>query len=153
MIGKKFITPGYVELQNAHFFVLQNLTVVAPFVHEYIAMLHEVNQSKSDEWVFTEHNKMFATWFKERVKQDRGGENIDQVVEHLAYGPVHVVSTYQGFNINGYTFYTKKQDDKNTLQNSGVTLIATTTEFSKSNNDARSRIAKDSYYGIIQVGA
>ncbi|KAJ9545766.1 hypothetical protein OSB04_025473 [Centaurea solstitialis] len=149
-IGKKFITPRYVELQSAHFFVLQNLTVVAPFIHEHMTMLHEMNQSKSDKWVLTEHNKTFATWFKERVKQDRGRENVDQVVEHLAYGPVHVVSTYQAYDINGYTFYTKKQDDKSTLQNSGVTLIATTTEFSGSNNDARSRIAKDSYYGVIQ---
>ena len=71
-------------------------------------------------------------------------------MEHLAYGPVHVVPTYQGYNINGYTFYTKNQDDKSTLQKSGVRLIATTTEFSRSNNDSRSRIAKDSYYSVIQ---
>ncbi|KAJ9536255.1 hypothetical protein OSB04_un000555 [Centaurea solstitialis] len=149
-IGKKFITPRYDELQNAHFFVLQNLTDVAPFVHEHMRYLHEMNKSKSDKWVVTEHNKTFAAWFKERVKQDRRGENVNQVVEHLAYGPIHVVSTYQGYDINGYTFYTKKQDDKSTLQNSGVTLIATTTEFSGSNNEARSKIAKDSYYGVIQ---
>ncbi|KAJ9557190.1 hypothetical protein OSB04_011804 [Centaurea solstitialis] len=133
-------------LQSQH---EENLTVVAPFVHEHMTMLDKMNEWKSDKWVVTEDNKTFATWIKERVKQDRRGENVDQVVEHLAYGLVHVVSTYQGCEINGYTFYTKKQDDKSTMQNSRVTLIATTTEFSKSNNEARLKIAKDSYYGII----
>ncbi|XP_023729236.2 uncharacterized protein LOC111876911 [Lactuca sativa] len=49
---------------------------------------------------------------------------------------------------NGYTFYTNQQDKKSTLQNSGVTLIAST-ELYGDNHDARSRIAKDSYYGVI----
>nr|GEV40326.1 ulp1 protease family, C-terminal catalytic domain-containing protein [Tanacetum cinerariifolium] len=38
-------------------------------------------------------------------------------------------------------FYTKKQDDKSTVQNSGVTLIATTID------SLRTEIVKDSYYG------
>ncbi|GKF20944.1 hypothetical protein Tco_0069582 [Tanacetum coccineum] len=55
----------------------------------------------------------------------------------------------QGYDINGYTFYTKQQDDKSTLQNSGVALIAATSEFSMGDYEARSTIAKKSYYGVI----
>jgi hypothetical protein len=32
--------------------------------------------------------------------------------------------TYQGYDINGYTFYTKQQDKKTTYQNSGVHVDA-----------------------------
>ena len=59
------------------------------------------------------------------------------------------MATYQGYNINGYTFYTNQQDGKSTLQNSGVTVIASTEVYGDS-HDTRVRIAKESYYGVIQ---
>ena len=86
------------------------MTTVASYVHENMAMLHQMNRSRSDKWLATEHNKTFISRLKERVHSDYGGEKVDQVVENLAYGPVHVVSTYQGYDINGYTFYTKTHD-------------------------------------------
>ncbi|GJY09926.1 hypothetical protein Tco_0378111 [Tanacetum coccineum] len=67
----------------------------------------------------------------------------------LGFGPIRVVK-YQGYVINRYTFYTKEQDDKSTLQNSGVTLIASTTELSTVNREERSKNAKKAYYGVIQ---
>nr|GFB64315.1 hypothetical protein [Tanacetum cinerariifolium] len=69
--------------------------------------------------------------------------NVDADVIQIGYRPRRVLQ-YQGYDINGYTFYTKKQDDKSTFQNSGVTLIVTTTDSS------RMEIAKDSYYGVIE---
>jgi hypothetical protein len=38
----------------------------------------------------------------------------------LARGPIFTIVTYQGYDINGYTFYTEQQDKKSTYQNSGV---------------------------------
>jgi hypothetical protein len=38
----------------------------------------------------------------------------------LARGPIFTVVTYQGYDINGYIFYTEHQDKKSTYQNSGV---------------------------------
>jgi hypothetical protein len=35
-----------------------------------------------------------------------------------------IVVTYQGYDINGYMFYTERQDKKNTYQNSGVRVDA-----------------------------
>nr|GEY38487.1 hypothetical protein [Tanacetum cinerariifolium] len=67
----------------------------------------------------------------------------------LGSGPIRVMK-YQGYMINGYTFYKKEQDDKSTLQNSGVTLIALTTELSTVNREERSKNAKKAYYGVIQ---
>ncbi|GKF46395.1 ulp1 protease family, C-terminal catalytic domain-containing protein, partial [Tanacetum coccineum] len=56
--------------------------------------------------------------------------NVDADVIHLGYRPRYVLQ-YQGYDITGYTFYTKQQDDKSTMQNSGLTLIVTTTDSSK----------------------
>nr|GEZ17327.1 hypothetical protein [Tanacetum cinerariifolium] len=68
--------------------------------------------------------------------------NVDADVIRLGYRPRRVLQ-YQGYDINGYTFYTKQQDDKSTVQNSRVTLIATTTDSS------RMTIVKNSYYGVV----
>nr|GEX60783.1 hypothetical protein [Tanacetum cinerariifolium] len=51
--------------------------------------------------------------------------NVDADMIQLGYHPCRVLQ-YQGYDINGYTFYTEQQDDKSTVQNSRVTLIATT---------------------------
>nr|GEW40081.1 hypothetical protein [Tanacetum cinerariifolium] len=59
-----------------------------------------------------------------------------------AHGLKYSFKSYQAYEINGYVFYTQTQDEKSVNQNSGVTLIASTTE--------RNRIAKESYYGVIQ---
>ena len=48
------------------------------------------------------------------------------------------ILTFQGYDINGYTFYTKAQDDKSTNQNSGVRIDAYDTNGEK-----------DIYYGWI----
>ena len=47
--------------------------------------------------------------------------------------------TFQGYEINGYTFYTRTQDGKSTNQNSGVQIDAI-------DNDGN----KDTYYGCIE---
>ncbi|KAD3336471.1 hypothetical protein E3N88_31990 [Mikania micrantha] len=72
--------------------------------------------------------------------------NVDETVKRLGQGPNFKVKSYQGYNINGYTFYTKDQDEKSTMQNSGVTLIASTTEFDWLDRSRMLRIAKNSYY-------
>jgi hypothetical protein len=48
--------------------------------------------------------------------------------------------TYQGYDINGYTFYTEQQDKKSTHKNSGVYVNA----YDVTDQD------KNMYYGQIQ---
>jgi hypothetical protein len=55
-------------------------------------------------------------------------------------GPILTVVTYQGYDINGYTFYTEQQDKKSTCQNSGVHIDA----YDVTGQD------KNMYYGQIQ---
>ncbi|GJW49249.1 hypothetical protein Tco_0090600 [Tanacetum coccineum] len=64
-------------------------------------------------------------------------------VTQLAYLPRRVFHN-EGYDINGYTFYTKEQDEKSTFPISGLTLVATTTD------KLRLSVAKESYYDVIE---
>jgi hypothetical protein len=57
----------------------------------------------------------------------------------LARDPIFTIVTYQGYVINGYTFYNEQQDKKSTYQNSGVCVDA---------YDATGQ-EKNMYYGQI----
>jgi hypothetical protein len=43
-----------------------------------------------------------------------------EYLKKLPRGPIFTVVTYQGYDINGYIFYTEQQDKKIMYQNSGV---------------------------------
>ena len=58
----------------------------------------------------------------------------------LAKGPSSTLLKYQGYEINGFTFYRKKQDGKSTYQNNGVRFDA---RDKKGNMHA-------TYYGFIE---
>jgi hypothetical protein len=54
-----------------------------------------------------------------------GNDEIHEQLAWLAKGPANSILTYQGYEINGHTFYTRAQDNKSTKQNSGVHIDAT----------------------------
>ena len=43
-----------------------------------------------------------------------------KTVKSLASSPSTQITTWQGYDINGYRFHTKEKDKKSTAQNSGV---------------------------------
>ncbi|GKC67063.1 ulp1 protease family, C-terminal catalytic domain-containing protein, partial [Tanacetum coccineum] len=140
-IGRKDVTPNTEDLEQAHFTVLQNMTCIEPYIQEHMSYLARKNGRREQRWLEAEHKKTFSQWLADKVI-GMSPSNVNADVIQIGYRPRRVLQ-YQGYDINGYTFYTKKQDDKSTVQNSGVTLIATTTDSS------RMEIAKDSYYGVI----
>ena len=68
-----------------------------------------------------------------------GNTTVGDELYLLARTPYSTVLTFQGYEINGNTFYTIAQDKKSTNQNSGVRFDAT-------NNNG----SKDTYYGYIE---
>jgi Domain of unknown function (DUF4216)/Domain of unknown function (DUF4218) len=122
-IGYKLVTVGLELRQKAYLKVLQQLAVVAPYVNEHLAVIRENNPLKDEIWVINEHNLKFIKWFTDRVNSQISN-TIDETVKWLAYGPGAMVHTYQGYDMNGFNWYTKKQDGKSTVQNSGVTVVA-----------------------------
>jgi hypothetical protein len=61
-------------------------------------------------------------------------------LDALAKGPSSTFLKYQGYDINGFTFYTKKQDGKSTYQSSGVCFDA---------HDENGNV-EVTYYGFIE---
>ena len=57
----------------------------------------------------------------------------------MAQGPSTTILTFQGYDINGYTYYTRAQDKKSTSQNSGVRIDA-----------YDSNANRQTYYGFIE---
>jgi hypothetical protein len=62
--------------------------------------------------------RKFIGWLREQIS--RSDTPISEYLQKLARGPIFIIVTYQGYDINGYTFYTERQDKKSTYQNSGV---------------------------------
>ena len=48
----------------------------------------------------------------------------EQTIKRLAAGPSSQVTSWQGYDINGYLFYTAAKDKKTVSQNSGVRIEA-----------------------------
>jgi uncharacterized protein YodC (DUF2158 family) len=107
---------------------------------EHLCYIREQDPSRDENWVVQDHNLKFITWFEDKVRS-QPSEIIDETVKWLEYGPRMIVHTYQGYDMNEFTWYTKRQHGKSTIQNSGVTLVAL------SGNES---ISTDSYYGWIE---
>ncbi|KAK1380791.1 hypothetical protein POM88_027535 [Heracleum sosnowskyi] len=89
-------------------------------------------------------------WFDDGrgVRVDESGFTLVDF-SRFAYGPDIPVTSYEGYDVNGYTFYTQCQDNKSTVQNSGVCVEASSTEFDRGKS-ITSRDIKKSYYGVIE---
>ncbi|XP_074305807.1 uncharacterized protein LOC141641029 [Silene latifolia] len=88
-------------------------------------------------------------WFKEKVMTDLSNKThkISDNLRWLANGPKTNILSYEGYDINGFCFYTSRQDQKSTMQNSGVTIVASSIGYV-----GRGKQPVDitqSYYGVI----
>ena len=85
--------------------------------------LREQNNGQIEDWVKKEHNRTFATWL-----QDQNipyGETMEEhTIKQLAFGPSCQITTWQMYDINGFTFYVNSKDKKSAAQNSGVRCVA-----------------------------
>ena len=137
-LGKKSITPGLDSFDKVHFTVLQQTDVVTPCVNEHMRHLHEGNPNRNEAWVAKKRMQGFNTWLRDYV-QKASIAITDSLIRKLAAGPLFTITTYQAYDINGYSFYTMAWDAKSIYQNSGVRVEAI-------DND----LETDTYYGQIE---
>jgi hypothetical protein len=83
--------------------------------------------------------RKFIGWLWDWISHSSDTQT-SEYLKKLARAPIFTVMTYQGYNINGYTFCTEQQDKKNIYQNSGVCVDT---------YDAMGQ-DKNMYYGQIQ---
>ena len=94
------------------------------------------NPGQSDSWITQLHMATFGGWLQTHLMNNT---TVGDQLYLLARSPSSTILTFQGYEINGNTFYTIAQDKKSTNQNSGVRIDAT-------NNNGQ----KDTYYGYIE---
>ena len=70
---------------------------------------------KTDDEVTVEHNTTFLRWFKQQVLENPPEERSSDglLIHALAHDPAPKLTTYQSYDINGYTFYTEAKDMDN----------------------------------------
>ncbi|KAL6347804.1 hypothetical protein AAG906_026333 [Vitis piasezkii] len=110
---------------QAHHYVLENTTIVQPYIEEHMNWLKSQypRQSKRQIWLQEEHMRCFTYWLK--GKAIHNGQDILQAVVK-----------YPGYIINGCRYHIKERDMTCVTQNSGVSILAGTMQFasSKDNN-------------------
>ena len=115
------VVDDLVAFRQAHFNVLQQASVVSPYVDMHKEELQASNVGKSEAWLLKRHRESFGDWLRRKLM---GVETRTTELDLLAIGPSSTVLNFQGYDINAYTFYTRKQDEKSTNQNSGVRIDA-----------------------------
>ena len=70
------------------------------------------------------------------------------MIKQLSRGPNVVAKRYPRYLINGYRFHSRQRDARCKTQNSGVTLVASTTSITSS-KDKNPIAAYLTYYGRI----
>ncbi|GJX27686.1 uncharacterized protein Tco_0235765 [Tanacetum coccineum] len=63
-IGRNYVTPNYDDLEQAHFTVLQNMTSIAPYIHEHMSLLKRNNS-------VTEHLDCFVSYRTIREEEEK----------------------------------------------------------------------------------
>lgn len=137
-LGKKGIRTTNIDaFRKAHFTVLQHSALVDPYMKDHMQIMCSkyLPEGKSMACITHHHRENFAAWLQEHLMCD---DTIPTQRVLLARGPSNTISTWQGYEINGNTFYTRAQDNKSTNQNSGVRIDAL------DNNEQ-----KNTYYGFI----
>jgi hypothetical protein len=76
-------------------------------------MIRAKSNGCSDDWIMREHKHRLTAWLKDLYLPD--GETAEkQMIIRLAAGPSSQVTSWQGYDINRYLFYTAAKD-KNTV--------------------------------------
>jgi hypothetical protein len=125
--GHTTFNVNYVTYTQAHFVVLQQSVPVAPYVSMHVQMLRSSNPKISKDWIAKEYRNNFGSWLHLQIMdQDAGVQLVDinpdviEILKILASVPSTTIHRYTSYENNGYTFYTRAQDNKKTNQNSGV---------------------------------
>ncbi|KAK1633133.1 hypothetical protein QYE76_007448 [Lolium multiflorum] len=135
-LGKKAKTcmDGH-SFTQAHYTVLHNSILVAPYKEEHKDILRSKYPEQREDWIDGEHMKTFGGWLQTHLMNVTD----DEQLYLLAKQPSPTISTFQGYEINGNTFYMFAQDKKSTNQNSGVRFDA--------EDDNGNKVT---YYGYIE---
>ncbi|XP_074302013.1 uncharacterized protein LOC141633444 isoform X1 [Silene latifolia] len=117
---------------QAHRYILFNSSEVTDFLKEHASELRRHSRPRriSLNEIERIQHETFHEWFREHVSKleaSNGPECLSEELRMLARGPLDVVTKYQAYDINGFSFRPKCYDK--CTQNSGVVVIAKTSSY------------------------
>jgi hypothetical protein len=93
----------------------------------HVQILSSSNLKKSEDWIAREHRNNFGSSLHLQIMDQElvvqlvdTNPNDIEILQILASGPSTMIHRYTSYDINGYTFYTRAQDNKKTNKNNGV---------------------------------
>jgi hypothetical protein len=109
-----------------------------PYIDEHMDIIMAERNGRSGDWVMKQHKQRLTSWLKD--KNMSSGETIESItISRLAEGPSRQVTSWNSYEINGYTYYTHTKGSKCVNQNSSVRVVAIDGEGQKTD-----------YFGIIE---
>jgi YD repeat-containing protein len=115
---------------------MHQLAVMRPYVKKHLQELRQKNQD--EDLIMKQHKLHFTTWLND-LNLPVGETEEEKTIHLLTYDPHSLVKSWQAYDINGCTFYTKAKDSRSQCQNSGVRIDA-----------EDSTRQKNAYYGYIE---
>ena len=97
------------SFKKAHYAVLQQSSLVDPYIEEHKKILTSEFPEKSETWIACQHIDTFGSCLRRHLMHNM---DIGEQLFLLSRGPSWNILTYQGYEINGNTFYTAVQDKK-----------------------------------------
>jgi hypothetical protein len=89
--------------------VLQQSSLVDLYIEEHKKILTSKFPEKSETWITHKHIDTFGSWLRRHLMHNM---DIGEQLFLLSRSPSWYILTYQGYGINGNTFYTIAQDKK-----------------------------------------
>jgi hypothetical protein len=105
-------------MQDAHHGALNQIVSMEKWVEQHLNEIRRTSDEHTEAWVQRQHKINFTTWIQ---KQDIPNGTLES---RLASGPSSQITTWQGYDINGYRFHTKEKDKKSAAHNCGPRLVS-----------------------------
>jgi hypothetical protein len=81
--------------------------IVSKYLDEHTEVFLRENPGRNESWLANEHMRKFTGWLRGQISQSSETQT-SEYRKKLARGPIFTIVTYQGYDINGYMFYTKQ---------------------------------------------
>jgi hypothetical protein len=102
-LGKKSIyCMDRISFTQAHYTVLQSFALVAPYITEHKNIVRSQHPAQSDSWITHKHMATFSGSLRTHLIND---SIVGDQLYLLAGSPSSTILTFQGYEINGNTFY------------------------------------------------
>ena len=136
-------------IQEAHFAALNQLVSMDKWVEKHLYEIRSMDPGRTERIVQRQHRTQFTM----RIKEQDIPRNENTEESRLAYGPLSQITTWEGYDINGYRFHTKEKDKKSASQNCGVRYegIDEATQVTKSYYGRIEEIWELDYGGDLQI--